>query len=149
MIFFQSCFDLWHKHAIQSQNYLYLAQLVLTLQNAANTSHLLWGQCRVAQDPALVPNASLCSKIVMSSPLTLSLCHGGAPAHIGGVEGDTTMSETQENSIYTDVLEDFSPESVSHFRLGDPESATFAMGVQCHDIVSLLSLSVGMHLERS
>ena len=34
------------------------------------------------------------------------------------------MSETQENSIYTDVLEDFSPESVSHFRPGSRESIT-------------------------
>ena len=56
--------------------------------------------------------------------VALTLPHDGRHAHPGGVEGDTTMSETQENSIYTDVLEDFSPESVSHFRLGDRESTT-------------------------
>ena len=41
--------------------------------------------------------------------------HDERHAQARGVEGDTTMSETQENSIYTDVVEDFSPESVSHF----------------------------------
>ena len=56
---------------------------------------------------------------------TMALTHDGRHAHAGGVEGDATMSETQENSTYTDVLEDFSPESVSHFRLGDLESTTF------------------------
>ena len=56
--------------------------------------------------------------------IALTQTHDGRHAHAGGVEGDTTMSETQENIIYTDVLEDFSPESVSHFRLGDRESTT-------------------------
>ena len=55
---------------------------------------------------------------------TLTQTHDGRHAHAGGVEGDATMSETQENNTYTDVLEDFSPESVSHFRLGDRECST-------------------------
>ena len=56
--------------------------------------------------------------------ISLTQMHEGRHAQAGGVEGDTTMSETQENKIYTGVLEDFSPESVSHFRLGGRESTT-------------------------
>ena len=54
---------------------------------------------------------------------TMALTHDGRHAHAGGVEGDATMSETQENSTYTDVLEDFSPERVSVISASVTENA--------------------------